>query len=175
MILLFSSFALHAQNEGPLQNGDRFPNIAGQFLTKEKAVIPEHFEGKISLLIIAFKRGTQKQIDTWTLPLFPKAKQNPRFSILEIPMISQYYNWMSDWIDNGMRNGIPENLHNNVLTYYGNLDAYYKFFEVTDKKTCYLFLLDEQGNIQYKTRGPATKEKLAHLNNKINSLLQQLQ
>lgn len=78
---------------------------------------------------------------------------------------------MSNYIDNGMRSGIAESMHQNVMTYYGPLGDYYDYFDVQDKKLCYLFLLDREGKIQFISKGEATSSKLAQLIQKIKSLL----
>jgi hypothetical protein len=66
-------------------------------------------------------------------------------------------------IDGGMRGGVPEKLHNNVATYYGSLDCYKKTLLLNDNKTCYLFLLDKAGVIQYVADNAADAEKLTAL------------
>lgn len=64
-------------------------------------------------------------------------------------MISNFYNWMSHYINNGMRDGIAESMHKNAMTYYGSLGNYFDYFDVQDKKLCSLFLLDKESIIQY--------------------------
>lgn len=151
--------------------GDRFPSIEGELLSSKQISIPEYCMGKVSILAIAFKRGTQPQIDTWTLPLLQEFSTEENFHFIEIPMISNLYSWMSNYIDNGMRSGIAESMHQNVMTYYGPLGDYYDYFDVQDKKLCYLFLLDREGKIQFISKGEATSSKLAQLIQKIKSLL----
>jgi hypothetical protein len=48
---------------------------------------------------------------------------------------------MSCFIDNGMRGGVPKELHGNVATYYGSLIAYKTDLVLEDKNSCYLFFI----------------------------------
>lgn len=70
-----------------------------------------------------------------------------------------------------MRSGIQKKLHDNVLTYYGSLSDYYKYFGVDDKKTCYLFLLDKEGKVQLMKKGKANPESMKELRVKTDLLL----
>lgn len=140
---------LSAQTVKKLEIGDQFPTIHGELLSHKEVSLPDHCRGKVSLLIVAFKRGTQPQIDTWTKPVLKEFSMYDEFRFIEIPMISNFYSWISNYIDNGMRKGIVPSMHKNVMTYYGSLSDYYTYFGVEDKKLCYVFLLDKQGKIQF--------------------------
>ncbi|PKQ61106.1 hypothetical protein BZG02_16815 [Labilibaculum filiforme] len=175
LIVLFLCICIHpnltAQNTKRLKPGDIFPQIKGELLSSELIILPDHCKGKVSVLIIAFKRGTQVQIDTWTTPLLKEFSVHKDFRFIEIPMISNLYDWMSHYINNGMRGGIDETMHKNVMTYYGPLNSYFDYFDVQDKKLCYLFLLDKEGKIQHLTKGKSKPEELSILFQKIKNLL----
>lgn len=174
-IALFLAMALisqvKAQNSDPLTTGDLFPEIKGELLSSKIITLPDHCKGKVSVLIVAFKRGTQPQIDNWTKPLLKEFSIHSHFRFIEVPMISNFYNWMSHYIDNGMRGGIAEEMHENVMTYYGPLGNYFDYFDVQDKKLCYLFLLDKNGIIQFIAKGEPNSENLPALVQKIKILL----
>jgi hypothetical protein len=173
-IALFLSIIIipqvEAQHTNKLKAGDLFPEIKGELLSSKMITLPDHCKGKVSVLIIAFKRGTQPQIDEWTKPLMKEFSIRNDFRFIEVPMISNFYNWMSNYIDNGMRGGIAESMHKNVMTYYGPLGNYFDYFDVQDKKQCCLFLLDKEGIIQFIAKGEPTPENLSALLQKIKIL-----
>ncbi|MFA9372097.1 MAG: hypothetical protein ACERIH_10345 [Labilibaculum antarcticum] len=161
-----------AQNPNKLKSGDLFPQIEGELLSSKMVTLPGHCKGKVSVLLIAFKRGTQPQIDEWTKPLMKEFSIHSDFRCIEVPMISNLYNWMSHYIDNGMRSGLAESMHKNVMTYYGPLGSYLHYFDVQDKKLCYLFLLDKEGIIQFIAKGEPNPDNLSDLLQKIKILLE---
>lgn len=163
--------AVNSQNAEKLRTGDLFPVIKGELLSYKKITLPEHCKGKVSVLVIAFKRATQTQVDTWTKPLLQEFNTQDDFRFIEVPMISNFYSWVSNYIDNGMRSGIIESMHKNVMTYYGPLGSYFKYFEVENKKLCYLFLLDKEGKVQFITKGESNPEDLEILLQKTKELL----
>ncbi len=174
IIALFLSILIipkvEAQNANKLKIGDLFPEIKGELLSSTMITLPDHCKGKVSVLIIAFKRGTQPQIDKWTKPLLKEFNDYSYFRFIEVPMISNLYNWVSHYIDNGMRGGIAESMHNNVMTYYGPLESYFNYFDVQDKKLCYIYLLDKEGIIQFIAKGEPNREHLTVLLQKIKIL-----
>ena len=168
VLSLFYSPFLFSQK---LQIGDSFPEIKGELLSHKKITIPDHCKGKVSILIVAFKRGTQPQVDSWITPVMKEFGNHSDFRFLEIPMISNFYSWISGYIDNGMRGGIVESMHKNVMTYYGPLGNYFNFFDVQDKQLCYVFLLDKKGKIQFLAKGESKPEQLNILFQEVKSLL----
>jgi hypothetical protein len=62
-----------------------------------------------------------------------------------------------------MRSGVPKALHGNVATYYGSLSSYKTELMMDDKRSCYLFLLDKTGVIQYVAESTSDADKLAVL------------
>jgi hypothetical protein len=80
----------------------------------------------------------------------------------EIPMISSGYRFMAFMIDSGMRSGIPKAKHDNVVTYYGDVEKYTKALQI-DPRSGHAFLLDRDGIIRWQTQGFATDETLREL------------
>ena len=161
IILLYCFLGfVNAQEIGKLRIGEKFPKIEGELLSTKAISLPGHCKGKVAVLIVAFKRGSQPQIDSWTKPLLKEFSMHDDFRFIEIPMISNFYSWMSNYIDNGMRKGIVPSMHKNVMTYYGPLNDYFTYFGVDDKKLCYVFLIDREGIIQFMAKGEAQSDKL---------------
>ncbi|GAB7086884.1 hypothetical protein [Marinifilum fragile] len=168
-VFLYSNMS--AQTVKKLEIGDKFPTMNGELLSSKEISLPDHCKGKVSLLIVAFKRGTQPQIDSWTKPVLKEFSMYDEFRFIEIPMISNFYSWISNYINTGMRKGIVPSMHKNVMTYYGPLSHYYSYFGVKDKKLCYVFLLDKEGKIQFMDHGESQSDKSKLLIDKIKTLL----
>ena len=141
----------------------QFPVIKAETLSQEKIVFPEITKGKTALILIAFKRQTQGQVDSWLDPFIEEFGDNELVTFYEIPMISNSWKWMSSWIDSGMRAGVPAYKHDHVATYYGPLSEYFEYFDVQDKRLCYVFLLDENGKIIWRNQDAATRESYNEL------------
>ena len=141
----------------------KFPVIKAETLSQKKVIFPDITEGKIALILIAFKRQTQGQVDSWLDPFIEEFGDNKQVTFYEIPMISNNWKWMSSWIDSGMRSGVPDYKHDHVATYYGPLSEYFEYLNIQDKRLCYVFLLDEEGNIIWKNQDAATPDSYNEL------------
>ena len=75
-----------------------------------------------------------------------------------------------DWIDGGMRGGVPKPLHDFTVTYYGPLKQYYKSLGIKSKKSCYIYVLDKNGVVKGQFDGYSTPEKIDQLFQLIDSL-----
>ncbi|MFP4620693.1 MAG: hypothetical protein ACLFM7_05245 [Bacteroidales bacterium] len=146
----------------------KFPAIEAETLSGEKITFPDVTKGKYAFILIAFKRQTQGEVDSWLDPFIKEFGKRKSVTFYEIPMISKNWKWMSGWIDAGMRAGVPKAKHDHVATYYGPLSKYFSHFNVEDTGTVYVFLLDKNGNIIYKTSGPADDYKFSELRRILN-------
>jgi hypothetical protein len=96
--------------------GRRFPSVAGQALSGETVRIPEDLLGAPALLLCAYRRGTQADIDQWAAFA---GRQFPWLALYELPIIpSVVWRPFQNMIDGGMRGGVPRGQWSSVVTLY---------------------------------------------------------
>ncbi len=104
------------ENRNPV--GDLFPTVSGSSLEKKPVTIPADLRGQPAVLLIGYKQRTQFDIDRWLMGFLQAGIEQP---ILEIPTIPGLVpSLASDWIDDGMRSGIPKEDWSIVVTLYGS-------------------------------------------------------
>ena len=86
-------------------------------MSRETIRFPEHLAGKPAVLLVAYRRDTQEDVDRWLQFL---ANDWPQVTRYEVPTIAGII-WrpLAGWIDSGMRGGVPENKWSSVVTLYG--------------------------------------------------------
>ena len=141
----------------------KFPSIKAETLSQKKVTFPETTKGLYTFILIAFKKQTQREVDSWLDPFIEEFGGEQDITFFEIPMISGNWKWMSSWIDSGMRTGVPDYKHDHVATYYGPLSKYFDYFNIKDSQTVHVFLLDKKGNIIWKESGPSNEKKYNEL------------
>ena len=160
-IILVTHVPLSAQDtpqeRSPLI-GTKFAQIRSETLAGTKLTLPDDARGKITLITIAFKHGTQQQLDSWLTPFAEAFGTKSGFTFYEIPMLTSDVKPFAFRIDSGMRSGIPEEKHKNVMTYYGDYEEYLHFLHIDDITLGYAFLLDQDGIIRWQGEGFATEE-----------------
>ncbi|MFW5944203.1 MAG: hypothetical protein ACOCTU_02990 [Bacteroidota bacterium] len=142
--------------------------MEAETLSGKKLIFPKATKGKHTFILVAFKRQTQGELDSWLDPFIEEFGSRDSVTFYEIPMISKNWKWMSTWIDSGMRAGVPEFKHDHVATYYGSLTKYFDHFHVDDIGNVYVFFLDKEGNMIFNTSGPADEQKFGELRRTVN-------
>lgn len=127
--------------------GQKFPEVTGQSLEKNKVDIPNDFKDDFTLLLIGYKQDTQFDIDRWLIGL---DMTETKVGVYEIPTIQGMFPRMfSTVIDNGMRKGIPKALWQSVITVYQQGDIIQSFTGNDKPNNARVVLLNNKGTILY--------------------------
>lgn len=147
-----------------------FPQIEGISLSGDKVTFPDILVGKPSVLAVAFRQKAQKCINTWADELLLKYGIDKSINYYEIPMLGGQYTMARNWIDGGMRGGVPKPLHDYTVTYYGPLRSYFKSLDISSKGDCYMYVLNSEGVVVDRHNGYSTEKGLTEMFNLIDSL-----
>lgn len=86
----------------------QFPRVRGDNLERRFFTLPDDFEGKINLVLIAFKHEQQVDIDTRIPAARQLACSHPGFRSYELPTIGRSVPLARWWLDGAMRAGISD-------------------------------------------------------------------
>ena len=145
LILTYS----HAAEPSPL--GKRLPSVKGEALSRTAVRFPEDTAGAPAILMVAYRRGTQADVDRWTAFLQERAPRTVRY---EVPTIANIL-WrpMAGWIDSGMRGGVPQEAWSSVVTLYQDAPKLRDFLGDYGGTTTHVVLLDREGNVAWFNAG----------------------
>jgi hypothetical protein len=142
-----------------------FPKITGIDLDGKKQELPAIFKNKFNLVIVAFKREQQAQVDIWVKAIEPILKENSNLSFYEIPLIYELSTFSRMWVNNGMRFGIRDKVaRKRTITVYTNKEEFFRITKMQEDKI-YALLIDDSGKILWKAEGSANKTNVAALKN----------
>ncbi len=150
----------------------RFPQLQASNLAKRLMNLPGDFEGSRNLLVVAFQREQQAQVDTWLREMKRFEEVDPSFRYYELPTI-QSPNRLLRWIiDTGMRRGIPDSeARARTITLYIDKAPFLKSLGITDEKRIYCFLVDRTGRVLWRTEGAFEESKGLSLRDALQELL----
>ncbi len=97
--------------------GERFPSVRGESLERVATELPESLAGEPAVLLIGYKQGAQFDIDRWLMGLMQAGVDAQLLELPTIPGLAPTI--ASNWIDDGMRSGIPQEDWGLVVTLYG--------------------------------------------------------
>lgn len=155
-----------AQAEGPAvpDTSLRFPVVQGRSLTGRRVTLPADFAGDLNVVLVAFKRGQQDDVDTWMPRLREMTASRPGLRVYELPTLAGSYRLMRPFIDGGMRGGIPDSaVRAATITLYIDKRPYKAALRIPNEDDIHVFLVERGGRIVWRAAGRFTPEIAALL------------
>ena len=132
-----------------------FPRTAGRNLEGWKFTLPFDLEGKRNVVVIAFKREQQADVDTWMPFLGKVSAAHPELRVYEIPTLARGYRLMQSFIDGGMRRGIPDPaVRAATITLYIDKAPFKRALRISDEDRIHVLLVDRDGRVHWRAEGP---------------------
>lgn len=146
-----------------------FPRVHGANLERRPFTLPDDFEGERNLVLLAFKREQQFDIDTWIPTAKRLTQDHPDVRYYELPTISRGVPLARWWLDGAMRAGIPDlAAREATITLYLDKEAFRDALHLPAEDTIYALLVDRAGNIYWRAEGVSTEEKVRELQQALN-------
>ena len=169
-MLLFASIAGSSERfAAPPEHSSQkahFPPLTASNLEKRGLSLPADFEGDRNLLLVAFEREQQKNVDTWLHKMKQFEESDPGFRYYELPTSEKLNPVMRWFIDSGMRRGILDlKARERTITLYLDKKPFCDALLITDQKKIYAFLVDRGGNVLWKSEGDFDEAKATSLKN----------
>lgn len=165
VILLFSFVSISAEKP--------FPVLEGITLDDEAISIPKDTKGKYTLLGLAYSKKAEDHLNTWAESVYSKFIYKPKtkqlfqttydINVFLIPMFTGAKAAIEKQARKHAINHISPSLHHYVLFYKGEGKTYKEELNMDDKHEPYFFLLDEEGQIVYETKGLYSEDKMTEI------------
>jgi hypothetical protein len=157
-MLVTSAFA--ADVRLPATGAARFPQLKASNLESREFNLPQDFAGERNLVLIAFQREQQAQLDTWLKEMKRFQEVDPGFQYYELPTIEKMNSFMRWFIDSGMRRGIPDkNARARTITLYIDKKPFLESLQLPSEKTVYALLVDRSGTVLWRAEGTFDEAK----------------
>jgi hypothetical protein len=143
---------------GAQSNAPKMSAVEAETLSEKSLVLPRDLPGEKTLILIAFARKQQTNIDTWINGMNLK---EAKFAWIETPVIDPFYGLFSGFIQRGMRKGIPDSAdRERTVTIFTSRVEFLKSMglpESTDN--IYAVVVDRSGNVLSKAEGDYSATK----------------
>lgn len=145
-----------------------FPSMVGINLHGKKKAIPRSFNRKYNIVIVAFERDHQNDVNTWMESIENIVSANDDVGFYEIPLIYAMKPPSRFWLNNAMRAGITdEKSRTRTITVYANKERF-KTVSKMETDRIHILLLKKNGEIIFKSEGPFSDKKLKKLQNAVS-------
>ena len=140
----------------------QFPTLKAEDLNGEAVTLPGDLPGDPTLVLIAFFREQQADVDTWINALDLKSDDAPPF--VELPVVGWRNRPFKGFIDGGMRSGIVAvEDRARTITIYSSRKDLLASFERAETDRIYALVVAQDGAIKAVEEGRYTPEKAASL------------
>jgi hypothetical protein len=141
-----------------------FPVVSGFNLNRQELELPRDFGGELNLVIVAFKQHQQLTVNTW-IPFAQEIEGRfPGFIYYELPTIYEMPGISRTFINEGMRAGIPDQTaRERTITLYLDKEGFKSALDIPNENDIYLLLVEQNGNILWRTTGEYTENKASEL------------
>ena len=141
-----------------------FPQVTGRNLMGRTLDLPIGLDGDVNVVLVAFKRHQQDDVDTWTPALRALAARRPGLRVYELPTLASGYRIMRGFIDGGMRGGIPDTaVRAATITLYIDKKPFKAALRIEGEGEIHVFVVERGGRILWRAAGRYTPEALAQL------------
>lgn len=141
-----------------------FPTLEARNLNGRTLVLPSELDGERNILLIAFQRWHQSEINSWSPALNALLAADPELRAYEVPMIAGFYTMARPVIDAGMALAITGSAaRERTLTVYTDVRQTMAALEITHPWSITLMLVDRQGQIGWRDQGSCTPRKASRL------------
>lgn len=142
----------------------RFPQLQARNLEGAVHDLPAAFAGDPSIVIVAFERHQQSDVDSW-LPCLDEVRERlPGLEVYELPAIRRRFLPARRFIDGGMRAGIPDpGTRKRTLTAYTDIGALTRALRIDSTNTIALFVVSRDGTVVWSARGAYDPDAAAGL------------
>lgn len=137
-----------------------FPRVKGANLERRAFTLPNDFAGERNLVLIAFKREQQFEIDTWLPAAKRLVQEHPEVRYYELPTISRGVPLARWWLDSAMRAGIPDRAAREAtITLYVDKRAFRDALKLPTEEMIYALLVGRDGRVLWRDEGSYTEDK----------------
>lgn len=142
-----------------------FPSVTADTLSKVTVHLPADFAGtNANLVLVAFERDQQKDVDTWAPAATKLVKDQPGFRFYELPVLPRrdiLYRW---WLNTAMRSGVSDDAARaRTIPLYIGKEDFRKSLQIPSEKTITALLLDKKGDVIWRSEGVWNEEKQKEL------------
>jgi hypothetical protein len=178
MICIGAVFVAHAAIAAEIENGavnapvaekpasnptaGVMPTVNAEALSERKVILPRDLPGERTLVLIAFEREQQKNVDTWVTGLNLTKSSIPW---IETPVIDAKNPFVQAMINGGMRTGISDPaMRDRTITLYTSRNQLIEAMKFdSGQSTIYAAVVDRKGKVWATSKGDYSAEKAAPL------------
>lgn len=138
----------------------QFPDVSGRNLQREALQFPQDFPAKYTIVLMAFWRPQQDDVDTWLPFANVLEKLYADTAYVEFPVVWQMSPVRQFLLNEGMRAGIPDQkARQRTTTLYLDKSRFFSKLQIASQDQIQVLLVRDDGQVLWRETGRFTPEK----------------
>jgi hypothetical protein len=138
----------------------QFPTVSGRNLQRESLQFPQDFPAKYTIVLMAFWRHQQNDVDTWLPYANVLEKLYLGTAYVEFPVIWQMSSVRQFLLNEGMRAGIPDQKsRQRTTTLYLDKSRFFSKLQIASQDKIQVLLVRDDGQVLWRETGRFSPEK----------------
>ena len=148
-----------------------FPGLIGINMHGKERTLPKAFEGTTNVVMVAFDKP-EKDVNPWIPAVETLMTEHPGLRFYEVILIYEADTSARFFGNNIFRRWIPDEIaRERTIMVYTNREQFTKLMDM-NIKTIYTLLLNDKGEILWRTAGKASAKNILALDSAIENSLQ---
>jgi hypothetical protein len=149
----------------------QFPRVEGTNLEGRRFSLPADFAGALNVVIVAFRREQQDDVNTWMPFLRDATASRQDVRVYELPTLNSSYRLVRSFIDGGMARGIPSRTTREAtITLYIDKTPFKAALAIGGEDHITTLLVARDGRVLWRADGPYSPAAAAGLAITLHSL-----
>lgn len=155
------------------QEGNMFPEMDAETLTNKFVNLPNDFNGKYSLISLAYSKKSESDLGTWFQPIYNhfiyKSSADNLFAgnydinVFFIPMFTGAKRPAYKKAMTKIKKTVDKKIQPHLLFYKGTMKQYKTALGFEGRDVPYFYVIDPEGKIVYATSGRHTDKKMREI------------
>ncbi len=136
--------------------GQKLPHLQGDYLTGQKADLPEDLQGNVALLVVAFTDGALATARKWKSAFDVKTAGQSGVVSLEVFLLNPQNRVARALIITKLRHAMTREEERRTIVAFGTEDDWRRRVGYSEENAAYAILLDPAGTVRgvYRATGP---------------------
>lgn len=168
LFLLAVPLILARAQTAPLHSGDALPQISGQTLSGKQLTLPADAAGKPAVVSFSFSRTGGKDSSAWSDHVekdFPTLGHP--YTLMMIEAAPKFVRGM---IISGSKKGMTQQAQDRCIVMEKDEDVWKQRIKFTKDDQAYVFLLEPDGRIRWRSSGAFTDGEYAELKKELSQM-----
>ncbi len=140
--------------------GQKFPHLEGEYLSGEKAELPEDLRGNVALLVVAFSDGALANARKWQSAFDERAAGATGVVSREVFLLNPVNRLNRTITVTKLRHVMPKREERNAIAVFAPVEEWKRRVGYSAANGAYAVLLDAGGTVRgvYSATGPAERD-----------------